>query len=376
MKIEKMKLTFLDYTVTKNDHAVVIEVPALKNKFQISHLQASYLDFLRVEINLESMFKYFLKQGWLINFRELYALLKFSVDNKFLTNPEFIENFQGSEEALIQGTADFKSSKTFDKSIEYSQLPFLRNLSPEVLEIFKKSSRILNIPAQQRFIKSGDTDRTLYIVLSGQVALYRVHGPQQRTLITKLSGQSILGEGSFLLNKARTADAITTQDTQVLAIPFTPELEVYLKSDKATALQQRFWILQALEGSEFFKRLPSDTIDQLVFSGRLLKTKEQQLLFQQGQASRSCYILVQGKVRIVQNQKTINVLNSGTCFGEISLLMSGGVRTATAYSELESLLLEIPIEAFYRVMAQNLFLAKEIEELAAHRLESDRKRTA
>lgn len=380
MKIEQMKLTFLEHTLEKKEQFSLLEIPKLKKKFQISLLQSSYLEYLKNELSIEGLFNFFIRQGWLLNFRELYSLLKFSADHQFITNPEFISLFAENNSESFNGKTEFNSKINKDfldiSTIDFSSLPFLRSLHTDVIQLLKENSKILQIPANQRFVKSGDQDRTLYIILKGEVALYRVPNPEQRILLTKIGEKSLLGEGSFLLNKPRSADAITLCDTTVLAIPYTDKLNAFLNSSKAESLQHRFWILQALQSSAFFNKLPSETIDQLVFAGKLFKTKEQQLLFQQGQNSRSCFVLVQGKVRIVKEQKTINVLSSGTCFGEISLLMSGGVRTASAYSEIESLLLEIPIEAFYKVMSQNIFLAKEIEELAMQRLENDKKRAA
>lgn len=381
MKIEQMKLTFMDHTLEKKESMALLHIPKLEKKFQISPLQASYLEYLKNELSIEGLFSFFIRQGWLLNFKELYSLLKFSADIHFITNSDFVSQFNeyGLEQKNSKNDFSEKTQKTsaadFSK-VDFYSLPFLRSLNKDVVDILKQDARLFNIPANQRFIKSGDHDRTLYIILKGEVALYRVHGPQQRTLLTKIGEKSLIGEGSFLLNNPRSADAITLCDSVVLAIPYTQKLDGFLNSSKAESLQHRFWILQALQSSAFFNKLPSETIDQLVFAGKLFKTKEQQLLFQQGQSSRSCFILVQGKVRVVKDQKTINILPSGTCFGEISLLISGGVRTASVYSEVESLLLEIPLEAFYKVMSQNIFLAKEIEELAVHRLENDRKRAS
>ncbi|MNL37937.1 hypothetical protein D3C87_1601150 [compost metagenome] len=54
--------------------------------------------------------------------------------------------------------------------------------------------------------------------------------------------------------------------------------------------------------------------------------------------------------------------------------MSGGVRTATVTTQKESVLLEISQSHFYQVLAQNLILAKKIEELALQRLHKDSQR--
>jgi CRP-like cAMP-binding protein len=157
-------------------------------------------------------------------------------------------------------------------------------------------------------------------------------------------------------------------------VPHLAEFDQLIKSDKAQSLQHRFWVLQALSSSAFFKDLPNDSLDSLIFSGKLVQAKVGQLLFAEGQAGNTCYVVVQGSLIVSQHGKNINVMNQGACFGEISLLASGGKRTATISAQQDTILLEINQQNFYKVLAHNLILAKEIEELAAQRLQKDAER--
>jgi len=77
---------------------------------------------------------------------------------------------------------------------------------------------------------------------------------------------------------------------------------------------------------------------------------------------------------IMQNGKNINVLAAGDAFGEMSLFINQGIRTATAKAQTECIVLEISSQDFYALMAENLFLAKEIEKLAYSRLRNDQNR--
>ncbi|MNL42803.1 cAMP-activated global transcriptional regulator CRP [compost metagenome] len=119
--------------------------------------------------------------------------------------------------------------------------------------------------------------------------------------------------------------------------------------------------------------MPSDTLDSLIFQGRLVEAKANTLLFQEGQAGNTCYIILQGSLAISQKGKLINQMNQG-CVGEIALLMNGGIRTATIHTQTDAVLLELNQQSFYKVLAQNLILAKEIETLAASRLQTDQSR--
>ncbi len=230
------------------------------------------------------------------------------------------------------------------------------------------------MPAQTRLTQTGARDRDLFVLLRGQASIYRVLDEKRRQMVAVLGAGSIFGERGFLLNQPRSADVITGTACEVLRVRHLPEFDQLIKSERAQSLQHRFWVLQALQSSLFFKDLPSDSLDNLIFTGRLCQAPANHILMAEGQPGNTCYIVIQGSVVISQRGKNINVLGQGSTFGEISLLMSGGQRTATATTQQDSIFLEIHQNDFYRVLAQNLILAKEIEGLAAQRLENDAKR--
>lgn len=380
MKLETLPLDFYPYTLSSQENHSVLKIEGSEKAFRISRLQASYLEYLKTTRTIESLFGFFLNQGWLVNFRELYGLLSFCAQENFISTPDFKKVFAQftphTSPTVNESGAPTQSTVHSLDLKKFSAFPFVRNLPNEIQKILFAQAKVIQLPANTRLIETGKTDRKMYLVLEGEVNLYRVLGPQQRILIQKVSNQGLIGEGGFLLNKPRTADAITQTPTTLVVLEYTPVLNDYINTQKAEALQHRFWILQALQNSDFFSRLPAESIDQITFAGQLFRARATQQLFEEGQSSRSCFILVQGKIRITQANKNIAILNSGSCFGEISLLLSGGRRTASAICETDSLILEIPMPAFYKIMAQNLYLAKEIEEVAHQRLLNDKKRAA
>jgi hypothetical protein len=78
-----------------------------------------------------------------VNFRELYSLLKFSADNKFVNNPEFVQIFQDSSSNKHNFTTRSENIITTDISkIDFTNLPFLRSLHKDIVTILKKDSII------------------------------------------------------------------------------------------------------------------------------------------------------------------------------------------------------------------------------------------
>lgn len=372
MKIEKEKVQLQSIELTPSSEGGTLVLLSSRRHYRLSPLHYNYMNVLKTGVSLEEFVQFFLGQGWLVSFRELYALLDFLIHEKILLNPSFHQYFSlVQREAPDFQNAAFGSSKTLPDFSSIEELPFFRNLEPSLRQHLLKQADLLTVPPQKRLIQSGSRDRDLYCLLQGEAAIYRVLDAQRRQMIALLSPGSLFGERGFLLNQPRSADVITLQNSQILRVPHRPEYDALIRSEKAQNLQHRFWVLQALQTSPFFKDLPSDCLDSLIFAGRLCQAPAHHILFREEEPGNTCYILIQGNVVISQKGRAINVLPQGSCFGEISLLMSGGRRTATATTQLDSILLEIRQNDFYRILGQNLILAKEIEALAAQRLAND-----
>ncbi|MBV2169967.1 MAG: cyclic nucleotide-binding domain-containing protein [Bdellovibrio sp.] len=373
MKIEKEKVQLQALQLSPNADGGTLTLLESRKSYRLNRLHFSYLDILRNAGSIEGLVQFFLGQGWLVSFRELYNLLQFLVAENIVQNPSFKSYFldQPNQEVHFHNAALEKGATL---SLKAQDLPFFRSLEPALAAYLLQKAERLNAPPQARITQAGKKERDLYILLKGQAAIYRVLDEKRRQRIATLGPGAIFGETGFLLNLPRTADVITTQASEILRVPHLPEFDSLIKSDKAQSLQHRFWVLQALASSPFFKDLPNESLDSLIFTGKLCQAPAHQVLFQEGQPGNTCYILIQGNVVVSQKGKNINVLAQGSCFGEISLLVSGGQRTATITTQQNSILLEIHQNDFYRVLSQNIFLAKDIESLAAQRLENDANR--
>lgn len=368
MKPEKEQVQLKSFTLTPSPQGGMLTIASSGKSFHLNSIQYSYLDVLKNGNSIESLVQFFLGQGWLVNFRELYSLLQFLLQEDVIQNASLKNAF-----AAAAASANLsESSLSAGTHIQYQKkdLPFFRSLDPALADHLLQKATTHKVAANTRITKSGDTSRDLFILLKGQASIYKVFDQNRRQLVSTIGNMALFGERGFLLNQPRTADIITTTECEVLRIPHLPEFDEMIKSDKAQSLQHRFWVLQALHSSGFFKNLPGDSIDSLIFSGKLCKAPANQVLFKEGQVGNTCYILIQGNVVISQNGQNLRVMTQGSCFGEIALMMSGGRRTATVTTQLDSILLEIQQNDFYRILAQNIVLAKEIETLAAERLQN------
>lgn len=375
MKIEKEWLQLQALQLSPSQDGGTLTLLTNHKTYRLNGLHYSYCDVLRNCGTIEGLVQFFLGQGWLVSFRELFILLQFLVSENILLNPSFQEYFlKTSPHEFLAQPSNFDKKLASPLNIQIQDLPFFRSLEPQLAAYLLQKTERIQVPAQMALTRSGQRDRDLFVMLKGEAAIYRVLDEKRRQMISVMGPGSIFGEFGFLLNQPRSADVITRVPSEILRVHHLPEFDQFIKTEKAHNLQQRFWALQALHSSPFFKDLPTDSLDGLIFSGRLCQLPAHQVLFREGNPGNTCYIIIQGNVVVSQNGKNINTQGQGTCFGEISLLMSQGQRTATVTSQQDSILLEIQQNDFYRVLSQNLILAKEIESLAAQRLVNDANR--
>lgn len=388
MQIEKQKIQFHPQFVSE--------------KWNLNDLQKQYLAALQGGDTIQELVIRFLQSGWLINFSELYNLIFSLVQKNVILNPDLKTYFSLASAAAPRKlqTVDDKSnrSQTIPKLAELLKLPFLRSLPTDLASALLTKAHLLSVPPETVICKQGDYSRDLFILLAGQAVIFKKEvdpkyaseksytinpSANQAHLQTGISNRfisvlntnAVFGESAFLLGQPRSATISTTQASQVLQIPYQSELlEKSLNVEKAAKVIERFWIQQALANSDFFKKIPTDCLDALIFSGQLLNLKPNQEIFQCGDRSHAAYLVVQGQLQITQNGKLINQISQGGFIGEVSLIMTGGLRTANARSVQNSLVLEISRNNFYKTLSENLTLAKELQNLSYERLSLDQKR--
>lgn len=348
----------------------------------LTDLQKLYLQILQGGKSIEGVVHHFLQQGWLVNFVEFAELMEKLVTAKAVRNPSFYAYFDrmkpATEKSLWNKIINLESPESTMGSLRsYKELPFFRSLEPQLSDFLLSKATIHHVPPKALICRQGETTRDLFVILKGTAGVYKPHQQGGKYLVASLSDHAAFGEGAFLLGQPRSADVISMTDCRILRVPCLPEIfDRYLKKEKAQGLQYRFWVQHALLNSPLLKEVPSDCFDALSHAGKFVRCTDGQALFNEGDKGQSAYVVVQGSLVINQAGKNINVMNQGAFLGEIALLANQGLRSATALAQRETLLIEINQSEFYRLLAQNIFLGKYLQELAHSRLVRDSQRDA
>jgi CRP-like cAMP-binding protein len=318
-------------------------------------------------------------KGHYVSFLALSDLLRFMVEEKIIADDRFQEYFFAKAEEpkgtletfkdIVLGPAPLK----IDVEKELQALPFFRSMDPDIVAKFIEHGRTLKVPPHISVCQTGAQTRNLYVLIKGMASVYvKRNGIRQK--VATLNEKSIFGEVGFFLGDTRTADVVTDEDSIILQIQYNAQVFDPIIKARAKDLYMRILVIRALLQSETFREIPADCFDTLAFAGRLKNFDPDHLLCEEGDRGTTCYLIIDGKVKVTQHGKYIRSLGVGNCFGEMALLMFSGMRTATVEAESKVLALEFSQGPFYRLLADNLAIACEFEKIAQSRLNSDSRR--
>jgi small-conductance mechanosensitive channel/CRP-like cAMP-binding protein len=124
--------------------------------------------------------------------------------------------------------------------------------------------------------------------------------------------------------------------------------------------------------------LDEDSIRRLAASCRLVRYTQGEILCRQGDRGEACYVVARGSIEGVSRHEENGSVHSnafqvgpGGIFGEMSLL-AGTPRTATGSFSEETELVEIPKEAFARMLADHEEILEEVAAVVARRNQENR----
>ncbi len=261
--------------------------------------------------------------------------------------------------------------------VDLEALPLLRQIDSDTRRRLLENAKVLEIEEGHAAVRQGEVERVLYVILEGRMAVAKRfkkgRGKSRRKVVALLESGAVFGEAAFFFGHARTADVVAIEPTKVLAITHDSTMKT-LDTSRGAELQTRIWFLQALVSGSFLQEIPTEALDAVIHSGKVLRVPAGNRVIQEGEAAEACYFIVQGRATVMQNLKVINELGAGDAFGEIALLSQGILRTASVHADTELLLIMIDGANFWNLLRSHLPFALEVERLSRARLASDRAR--
>jgi len=122
-----------------------------------------------------------------------------------------------------------------------------------------------------------------------------------------------------------------------------------------------------LKRTEAFGGLPHEILGSLAGHMEEVLLNPGDTLFEKGDLGHAMFVLIDGRIRIHDGERTLAEMEPDSVFGEITALTSE-VRTATATAEEECRLLRLDQEVLYELMAGRPSIARSLIKVLVERL--------
>ena len=122
-----------------------------------------------------------------------------------------------------------------------------------------------------------------------------------------------------------------------------------------------------MKGVDLFRDISGEEVSHVAQIAEEREFGKEQVIFEEGDAGDSMFIIVDGAVRIHKGEKEIAVLSKGKFIGEMALL-DQEPRSASITTTEETMLLEINGEDFYDLMASRMEIMQGIVKVLTQRL--------
>lgn len=99
-----------------------------------------------------------------------------------------------------------------------SRSPLLDELPPHSIEIIREACPVWKYEAEEAIFRKGDPGEALYIVLSGEVRIFRESLEGRPKVLAYVHPSGVFGEMSLVEERPRSASAVAETPTQVLVL--------------------------------------------------------------------------------------------------------------------------------------------------------------
>ena len=218
-------------------------------------------------------------------------------------------------------------------------------------------TQLLTLTAGEHLYSQGDNPDSLFIVLSGSLQMV-VESRMRKSVVKELIPGDAVGLIAILAGGKRNSSVIAIKETTLAELD-RRDFEELL--DKYPDMQQElleifFHRLRrthlAVVLPEYFKVMDEETFDYMESLFEWVHIKRGEALFKKGEVGDSLYILINGLLHVIDDdrernglQRLVNVIYTGQTVGEMALL-SDEIRTDSTYAVRDCDLVKLSRSAF------------------------------
>ncbi|MEW6776993.1 MAG: cyclic nucleotide-binding domain-containing protein [Bdellovibrionota bacterium] len=254
-------------------------------------------------------------------------------------------------------------------------IPLFSDLQPDEFAFAINTCSFKQLSARTRVIQEGEMGNSMFVLVKGEVLVYR-HDEKGNTIkITTLKDGAFFGEFALLSDSKRHASVGAITDCEILEITREQLDKIIAKFPRVGEVMNEFYkkriLATLLLTSPLFQPLSIDDRKQLITKFVMLREKPGKRVLEEGGPGDGLYLIKSGEVEILihdkeGNEVTITYLSEGSFFGEISLIKHTPC-TATVRVTQDTILLKLPKEAFNEIIMTHPQVLEVINEYVEER---------
>ena len=254
-------------------------------------------------------------------------------------------------------------------------IPLFSDLQPDEFAFVIDTCQVKSVGARTRIIEEGEIGNSMFVLVSGEVLIYRHDEAGNTIKITTLKEGSFFGEFALLSDSKRHASVGALTECELLEITRAHLDEIVAKFPRVGEVMNDFYkkriLATLLLTSPLFQPLSIEDRKQLVTKFQMMTKKPGQDVLVEGGPGDGLYLIKSGEVEIIIHDKegsevTITYLSEGSFFGEISLIEHKPC-TATVRTTQDTILLKLPKDAFNEVIMTHPQVLELITEYVEER---------
>jgi CRP-like cAMP-binding protein len=248
--------------------------------------------------------------------------------------------------------------------------PLLSELDSDLVRQLIDVGTLVRRSAGEVVFRQGDAGNSLFLILSGEVAVQHELDGETREL-ARLRGGAFFGEMALITSSPRSATVRAVGAVDLLEVSRRDVRQMIDKNPRVLKLLMRFFrarlVGTLLQTSPIFEAFSRDDRRGLIAAFRLRELGAGHAVFEEGSRAEGLFVLLAGRLEVLRGlDSSIGRLAPGDVFGEMSLL-EGGPAMATVKAKTRSWVLLLPVAAFEQLSARHPEMRERLRALAETR---------
>jgi CRP-like cAMP-binding protein len=122
-----------------------------------------------------------------------------------------------------------------------------------------------------------------------------------------------------------------------------------------------------LKSVDLFSQIPGEDLAQIAQIAKEIYFEQDQCIIKQGEIGDCLYLIIEGEVKVLTEEKEVTRLGEKECVGEMSILDSEP-RSASVFAVTDVVLLKIKQEDFYEMISERSEIAQGVITVLTRRL--------